>query len=102
FRATNRSPVDVLACLSQPTIWTIKGERILHLHVRPDQEMGLKDGNTTFRVDGIHIELKQSAGDIAQFGEGRSRNTCAHELGHAVLYHDKGPMARHAFGNRTL
>ena len=101
FREANKCPVDVLSCLKQPTIWTVRGIRPLHFHARPDQEMGLDDGRTTFSNSEVHIEIKHSVIEQARFGGGRPRNTCAHELGHGVLYHDRAPIARRTLGNHT-
>jgi len=53
------------------------------------------DGLTTFENGIVRIRLLDTVAEQAFFGEGRARNTCGHELGHGVLWHDRGvPMAR--------
>jgi Zn-dependent peptidase ImmA (M78 family) len=60
--------------------------------------MGRDDGLTIINDEVVNISVKQSVADKAFFGDGRSRNTLAHELGHGV-WHDQAPMARRAMGN---
>jgi Zn-dependent peptidase ImmA (M78 family) len=62
--------------------------------------MGEHDGQTGFGKGVITIDIKQSVHDDALLGVGRSRNTCAHELGHGVM-HDGAIMARRAISNIT-
>jgi hypothetical protein len=92
--------VDVLACMKNPTVWTVKGTQHLNFQVRPDAEMGPDDASTSYGKGIVTIAVKQSVYDAALVGEGRARNTLAHELGHAVM-HDGPSMARRADGNIT-
>jgi Zn-dependent peptidase ImmA (M78 family) len=94
--------VDVLEFLKRPTIWTVLGEKRLKFSARPDAEMGSSAGLTRFVGGTVHIDIKKSVVEKAFFGDGRARNTCAHEPGHAVLGHDRGiPMARRELRNVT-
>ncbi len=92
--------VDVLACLQRDAIWTVKGVKRLKFQVRPDAEMGTADGKTSHSRDIVTITVKQSVRSAAYMGDGRARNTLAHELGHAVM-HDGAEMPRLATGNIT-
>jgi IrrE N-terminal-like domain len=85
--------VDVLGCLKQKTIWTLRGVRELNYQVRPDSEMGIRDGSTAFGKKIVTISVKQSVHRDAMLGVGRARNTLSHELGHGVL-HDGPEMHR--------
>jgi IrrE N-terminal-like domain len=95
--ATHRR-VDVLACLGRGSVWTVRGVKRLNFQVRPDAEMGLDDGSTSYDEDVVTVAVKRSIYDDAFLGVGRARNTHAHELGHAVM-HDGAQMARRAAGN---
>jgi IrrE N-terminal-like domain len=93
FGVGEHSRVDVLACLSTRSIWTVKGVQRLNFQVRPDPEMGRDDAVTSYGKGIITIAVKQSVRDQALVGDGRARQTLAHELGHAVM-HDGRPMSR--------
>jgi Zn-dependent peptidase ImmA (M78 family) len=92
--------VDVLACLASKSILTVNGKKRLNFQIRPDAEMGTSDGVTCHGKDFVTIAVKQSVRDAAFMGDGRARNTLAHELGHAVM-HDGVEMPRRALGNVT-
>lgn len=62
--------------------------------------MGTADGMTSHGKDFVAIAIKQSVHDAAFMGDGRARNTLAHELGHAVM-HNGVEMPRRALGNVT-
>lgn len=49
--------------------------------------MGGKDGRTEFTRDAVIISVKRSVHDKALWGDGRSRMTLAHELGHGVMHY---------------
>jgi Zn-dependent peptidase ImmA (M78 family) len=85
--------VDVLACLKVGEIRTTSGVKKLTFLKVPDQELGENDAMTTFEGEKIAIRAKESVVNAALFGDGRSRFTLAHELGHAVL-HSGAPKAR--------
>jgi hypothetical protein len=100
FGVADCSRVDVLSCLKSGTIWTVRGIQRLNFQARPDNEMGRSDGSTTFARGVVTISVKQSIRESALMGDGRSRNTLAHELGHGVMHH--GPeMFRRMNGNVT-
>src|SRR5690348_7693498 len=100
FGVADQSRVDVLDCAKRPSIWTVRGERPLKFEIRSDPEMGDDDGRTIFDNGSITIAVKRSVYHAAYLGDGRARNTIAHELGHAVL-HDGPQMSRRAEGNAT-
>jgi hypothetical protein len=79
--------VDVLACMKRGELLTHRGVQRLNYQVRPDNEMGINDGSTTFGRGVVTISVKQSVHETALLGVGRSRNTLAHELGHGVMHH---------------
>jgi Zn-dependent peptidase ImmA (M78 family) len=100
FRVDGCINVDVLSCLKQDRIWTVRGMQVLNFQARPDNEMGSNDGSTTFGKGVVNISVKQSVRAAALMGDGRSRNTLAHELGHGVMHY--GPeMFRRMNGNAT-
>src|SRR5579862_8649041 len=86
FGVSKHPRVDVLACLKGKTVWTVSGEKGLNFQTPPDTEMGAKDGSTSFGKRIVTIAIKQSVCQTALIGDGRSRNTLAHELGHAVMH----------------
>jgi hypothetical protein len=100
FGVAEERRVDVLACLASKSILTVNGKKRLNFQIRPDAEMGTSDGVTSHRKDFVTIAVKQSVRDAAFMGDGRARNTLAHELGHAVM-HDRVEMPRRALGNVT-
>lgn len=87
FGVAKERYIDVLVCAKRPSIWTINGERALKLEVRPDAEMPYADGTTIEHEGTITIRVRQSVHYGAYMGVGRSRNTFAHEFGHAALGH---------------
>jgi len=92
--------VDVITCANQQHLKTEYGRKQLSLQIRPNSEMGEDDGSTSFGKGIVTIAIKQSVYDAAIMGEGRARNTFAHELGHAVM-HDGPTMSRRTLGNVT-
>jgi Zn-dependent peptidase ImmA (M78 family) len=100
FGVADCSRVNVLSCLKRDSIWTVRGVQRLNFQVRPDTEMGHNDGSTTFAKGIVTISVKQSVHGAALMGDGRSRNTLTHELGHGVMHY--GPeMFRRMNGNVT-
>jgi hypothetical protein len=104
FNVSDARHVDVLGCLSAKHIWTAKGIRRLNFQVRPDSEMGTKEGVTSYGKDVVSIAIKQSVYDRARLGIGRDRLTCAHELGHGVMHEGPhffawSPATRHLPGS---
>jgi IrrE N-terminal-like domain len=98
FGIADCSRVDVVACVKQPNIWTVRGVQRLNFQARPDSEMGGDHGSTTYGKGIVNIAIKQSVFDAAVVGDGRCRNTFAHELGHGAM-HDGPPLFRRAMGN---
>ncbi len=87
FGLTDDHCIDVIACAKSPSIWTVNGERALNLIVRPDVEMPNAHGITTEADGKITIQVRHSVHYGAYMGDGRHRNTFAHEFGHATLGH---------------
>jgi hypothetical protein len=98
FGVSAQHRVDVIACLNRNTVRTVMGGKRLNFQVRPDREMSGNDGSTSYGKGIVTIAVKQSVYDAALMGDGRARNTLAHELGHAVM-HDGPPMARRVEGS---
>jgi Zn-dependent peptidase ImmA (M78 family) len=100
FGVADCTRVDVLSCLKRDSLWTVRGIQRLNFQVRPDGEMGDSDGSTTFGRGVVTISVKQSVYRSALMGDGRSRNTLAHEIGHGVM-HNGPEMFRRVNGNVT-
>ena len=90
--------VDVIICLNSKDIWTVFGLKRLLFRIIPDSEMGSADGMTSASKDLVTIDVKASVYDAALLGDGRARNTLAHELGHGVM-HERKQLPRRANGN---
>ncbi|MGJ0396200.1 MAG: ImmA/IrrE family metallo-endopeptidase [Methylocystis sp.] len=101
FFQIDRKRVDLDACMRRQTIWTVKGEKPFQFRIMPDEEMGTADGLTVRADNAVEVWIKESVWKLAQLGEGRARNTVAHEIGHAVM-HDRAAMPRRANGNKML
>jgi hypothetical protein len=93
WEVSNTDRLDVLACLNNTRVLTVKGERRLEYFVCDDAEMAGDDARTEYSDDVVRIRVKRSVHRDAWLGDGRSRNTLAHELGHAVL-HEGAPKMR--------
>jgi hypothetical protein len=100
FGVGDCSRVDVLSCLKRDSILTVSGEQRLNFQPRPDGEMGSADASTTFGKGIVTVSVKQSVCGAALMGDGRSRNTLAHEMGHGVM-HNGSEMFRRMNGNLT-
>ena len=87
FGKSDAQYLDICECLMKGEAWTVYGVRRLVLRIRSDEEMGKDDAVTTFADGAITIATKQSCWDQATRKHGRSRQTLAHELGHAVEGH---------------
>jgi hypothetical protein len=88
----NHCPVDILHCLESGWIPTLFGKKQLILNMVSDDRMD-DDGETEFKAGAVIVNLKRSVRNLAKYGEGRSRMTCAHELGHGVM-HPGAPKSR--------
>lgn len=92
FRITS-DEIDVLECLKSPRIWTLRGEERLIFEICFDESLGEDDALTTYAPGAVKISVTAAVHDAAKAGDGRARNTLAHELGHAVM-HSGAPKAR--------
>jgi hypothetical protein len=86
-------PVNIIRCLESGSVLTCRGRKKLAYRVLDDTEMGADDGKTEFTPDVVIISVKRSVHQSALWGDGRSRMTLAHELGHAVLHYGD-PLSR--------
>ncbi len=86
YRAENHRPVNVIRHLESGWVPTERGKKELVLNVVDDAELGSDDGRTEFKGADVVIAVKRSVYNRAKLGDGRSRMTLAHELGHAVMH----------------
>jgi hypothetical protein len=80
-------PVNIIRCLQSGWIPTRYGRRKLVYNIVDDEEMGDKDGRTEFTREAVIITVKRSVHEKALWGDGRSRMSLAHELGHGVMHY---------------
>lgn len=95
YGVSKRRPVNIVACLQSGWILTDQGKKVLIYRVIDDLEMGDGDAKTEFEASRVIISVKRSVHEKALFGDGRSRMTLAHELGHGVM-HSGAPKFRAA------
>lgn len=86
YKVANRRPVNIVRCLQLGWIPTRYGRKKLVYDIVSDLEMDGKDGRTDFARDEVIISVKRSVHEKAGWGDGRSRMTLAHELGHGVMH----------------
>jgi Zn-dependent peptidase ImmA (M78 family) len=100
YRPRLAFPINIVAILmNSPTVPTVKGDKKLRYVIVPDHELD-DYAVTEFTDDERIITVRKSVHEAARFGDGRSRLTLAHELGHAVL-HTGAPKARGAVLQKT-
>jgi IrrE N-terminal-like domain len=85
--------VDLISTLRKTRINTRFGLKELRYKVGRDEDMQGTEGLTVFAPGLVTIVLSPTTHDALRFGDGRARNTAAHELGHAIM-HQGLPMAR--------
>jgi Zn-dependent peptidase ImmA (M78 family) len=91
-------PVNIGRVLRSGKILTLRGEKALIYEIVDDPMLGNKDAKTVL-IDGkITITVKNSIDSQAAWGDGRSRMTLAHELGHAVMHATEGSVDHRATG----
>lgn len=78
--------VDVVSCINNAKIWTLRGVKNLKIQISSAQELGNADALTSINATDVLIRIRKSVLDAARCGDGRARNTLAHELGHGVLH----------------
>ena len=86
YKVSNRRPVNIVSLLQSGWVLTDQGRKHLEYRILEDPEMGRDDAKTDFVDDCVIITVKRSVHENAVFGDGRSRMTLAHELGHAVMH----------------
>jgi hypothetical protein len=93
FAVLTDDAVDLIACLKKTTITTEYGIKRLEFRRGADHEMVGSNGITFFDRSTVTVLLSERTWEDLKFGDGRARNTVAHELGHAVM-HQGPPMHR--------
>jgi hypothetical protein len=86
YETEKRYPVNIVRCLQSGKILTRRGRRKLIYKVVDDELMGTRDGKTEFTTEAVIISVKRSVHQKAIWGDGRSRMTLAHELGHGAMH----------------
>jgi len=87
YDTEKRRPINVIRCLQSGRILTRRGRKTLIYNLVDDELMGDTDGKTEFTADTVIISVKRSVHQKAHWGDGRSRMTLAHELGHGVMHY---------------
>jgi hypothetical protein len=97
--------VDVLNLEKATDIWTVKGIKPFRLEVVPDAALSQDSGLTTYDGSRVVVHIPRRIRHGAFMGDGYSRYTFAHELGHATQHLDKlmlgVSMPRRRVGNVT-
>ena len=91
-------PVNIGRILRSGIIPTLRGERPLIYEVVEDELLGNKDAATALVDGAVKITVKKSVDAKAAWGDGRSRMTIAHELGHGVMHASEGSVDHRATG----
>lgn len=91
-------PVNIGRILRTGKVLTLRGERPLIYECVEDAELGIKDARTEMIDGSIKITAKRTIDVLSSFGDGRSRMTLAHELGHAVMHATDGFVDHRAAG----
>ncbi len=97
----NAERVDIVKCLQSGFVETVFGRKKLAFLIADDHDLGSDEARISFEPDRRVIKVKKTVFDQALFGDGRGRNTLAHELGHAVM-HTGAEKARSSFGYAKL
>jgi len=85
----NAERVDPLLLETATEIWTVRGKQPFSLEFASDAEMPGDSGLTVYERSKIVVKLPRRLRHRAFMGDGYSRYTIAHELGHTVLHVDK-------------
>jgi hypothetical protein len=97
--------VDVLILEKATDIWTVKGVKPFRLEVVADDGLSQDSGLTTYDGSRVVVKIPRRVRYGAFMGDGYSRYTFAHELGHATQHLDKlmlgASMPRRRVGNVT-
>jgi hypothetical protein len=98
FKIGRTWPVNIGRVLRSRKILTIRGEKPLVYNVVENKILGIKDAKTELVGASIVITVKEVIDSQATWGDGRSRMTLAHELGHAVMHATAGAVDFRAAG----
>ncbi|WP_431202981.1 ImmA/IrrE family metallo-endopeptidase [Bradyrhizobium betae] len=91
-------PVNIGRILRTGKVLTLRGEKPLIYECVDDAALGVKDAKTEIIDGSIKITTKRAVDVLSSFGDGRSRMTLAHELGHAVMHATDGFVDHRAAG----
>jgi hypothetical protein len=95
--------IDVLIFERVSKIWTEKGVKPFRLEITPDTDLPDDSGVTIYDGSKILVKIPRRVRHDAFMGNGYSRYTIAHELGHATQHLDKlmlgATMPRRRIGN---
>jgi Zn-dependent peptidase ImmA (M78 family) len=87
YGTERRRPINNIRCLQSGEILTRRGRKKLIYEILNDELMGGHDGKTEKTADSVIISVKHSVHQKALWGDGRSRMTLAHELGHGIMHY---------------
>jgi hypothetical protein len=97
--------VDPLILEQAKEIWTVQGTKPFRFEIVSDKEFPEDSGLTTYDGSAILVQVARRIRHGAFMGDGYSRYTVAHELGHATQHLDKlslgAAMPRRRVGNTT-
>jgi len=97
--------VDVLMLEKATEIWTVKGVKPFRLDVVPDAALPHDSGLTKYDGSQVVVQIPRRIRHGAFMGDGYSRYTFGHELGHSTQHLDKlmlgASMPRRRVGNVT-
>jgi hypothetical protein len=93
YKVDGRFPVNIIRCVETGWVQTEFGKKTLSLKIVDDAELGA-EGRTEYSPAGVTITVAKSVYQRAKMGDGRSRMTLAHELGHAVLHFGEAKYRR--------
>jgi hypothetical protein len=97
--------VDVLMLEKATEIWTVKGVKPFRLDIVPDAVLPHDSGLTTYDGSQVVVQIPRRIRHGAFMGDGYSRYTFGHELGHSAQHLDKlmlgASMPRRRVGNVT-
>ncbi|MGH6681602.1 MAG: ImmA/IrrE family metallo-endopeptidase [Bradyrhizobium sp.] len=91
-------PVYIGRVLRSGKVLTVRGQKPLIYKVVDNNVLGIKDAKTEIVDGSIVVTAKQAIDSLAAWGDGRSRMTLAHELGHVVMHAEDGSVDHRAAG----
>lgn len=102
YRIERTWPVNIGRVLRSGKVLTLRGEKRLIYNLADDRVLGIKDARTEIVDDSVVVTAKSAIDSAATWGDGRSRMTLSHELGHAVMHAEEGRTDHRAAGASGL